>query len=275
MDARGDTRRLAANTGGRARAVRPYRAQRADALGTRGARRGGVAATARRRRGPDDCGAGLRQPGAVAAVDRSDRRKAPADQRAECVHRDAGAGARADRGEGNCSGGREPGADQRAVLAERRGARLARRAGPHADALRARGDRGCLRGAAFQRGIEQDVIQLVQERAGVDEKETKRGFREGAGDNADESPEANAVAEDSERIDADVSKLAADLGELQRMLVRRQADFDNYRKRIEKERSDDSRRATARVIEGLIPVLDGFEQALAAHKEPAYEGFRK
>jgi len=109
----------------------------------------------------------------------------------------------------------------------------------------------------------------------VDEKETKRGFREGAGDNADESPEANAVAEDSERIDADVSKLAADLGELQRMLVRRQADFDNYRKRIEKERSDDSRRATARVIEGLIPVLDGFEQALAAHKEPAYEGFRK
>ncbi len=109
----------------------------------------------------------------------------------------------------------------------------------------------------------------------MDEKETKRGFREGAGDNADESPEANAVAEDSERIDADVSKLAADLGELQRMLVRRQADFDNYRKRIERERSDDSRRATARVIEGLIPVLDGFEQALAAHKEPAYEGFRK
>lgn len=109
----------------------------------------------------------------------------------------------------------------------------------------------------------------------MDEKETKRGFGDGAGDDADESSEANAVAEDSERIDADVSKLAADLGELQRMLVRRQADFDNYRKRIERERSDDSRRATARVIEGLIPVLDGFEQALAAHNEPAYEGFRK
>jgi molecular chaperone GrpE len=109
----------------------------------------------------------------------------------------------------------------------------------------------------------------------MDEKETKRGFGDGAGDDADESPEANAVVEDSERIDADVSKLAADLGELQRMLVRRQADFDNYRKRIERERSDDSRRATARVIEGLIPVLDGFEQALAAHNEPAYEGFRK
>jgi molecular chaperone GrpE len=109
----------------------------------------------------------------------------------------------------------------------------------------------------------------------MDEKETKRGFGDGAGDDADESPEANAVAEDSERIEADVSKLAADLGELQRMLVRRQADFDNYRKRIERERSDDSRRAMARVIEGLIPVLDGFEQALAAHNEPAYEGFRK
>ena len=109
----------------------------------------------------------------------------------------------------------------------------------------------------------------------MDEKETKRGFGDAAGDEAEPSAEANAVAEDSARIDADVTKLAADFQELQRMLVRRQADFENYRKRIEKERSDDSRRATARVIEGLIPVLDGFEQALVAHKEPAYEGYRK
>ncbi len=97
---------------------------------------------------------------------------------------------------------------------------------------------------------------------------------ETAGD-PEQGTEAKAVADDSARIDADVSKLATDLEELRQMLVRRQADFDNYRKRIEKERSDDSRRATARVIEGMIPILDGFEHALAAHKEPAYEVYRK
>ena len=57
--------------------------------------------------------------------------------------------------------------------------------------------------------------------------------------------------------------------------MRRQADFDNYRKRIEKERAEDAKRATARVIEGLIPVIDGFEHALAAHREAEYENYRK
>jgi molecular chaperone GrpE len=59
-------------------------------------------------------------------------------------------------------------------------------------------------------------------------------------------------------------------------LQRRQADFENYRKRIDKERSEESKRATARVIEGLIPVIDGFEHALAAHRDaPEYENYRR
>ncbi len=74
---------------------------------------------------------------------------------------------------------------------------------------------------------------------------------------------------------AELAKLTADLDDLRQTLLRRQADFDNYRKRIEKERADDSKRATARVVEGLIPVIDGFEHALAAHHEKEYEVYRK
>jgi len=92
---------------------------------------------------------------------------------------------------------------------------------------------------------------------------------------ADPSSEANAVAADTERANAELTKLATDLDDLRQTLLRRQADFDNYRKRIEKERAEDSKRATARVIEGLIPVLDGFEHALAAHREAEYENYRK
>lgn len=101
--------------------------------------------------------------------------------------------------------------------------------------------------------------------------------------NMDEA-NANAPADppDDEKLaadttaDAEVAKLASDLNELRQTLMRRQADFENYRKRIEKERAEDSRRATARVVEGLIPIIDGFEHALAAHREAAeYETYRK
>src|SRR6202011_4682993 len=75
--------------------------------------------------------------------------------------------------------------------------------------------------------------------------------------------------------DAEVAKLVADLHDLQQTLLRRQADFDNYRKRIERERAEDSKRYTARVVEALIPIIDGFEHALAAHREAEYENYRK
>jgi len=95
------------------------------------------------------------------------------------------------------------------------------------------------------------------------------------GSNVEPSAEAQAVAADSAKADAEMVKLTADLEELRQTLLRRQADFENYRKRIEKERFEDSKRATARVIEGLIPIIDGFEHALAAHREAEYDNYRK
>jgi molecular chaperone GrpE len=94
-------------------------------------------------------------------------------------------------------------------------------------------------------------------------------------DGLDETPEGKSVAADSAAADAEVAKLAADLQDLQQTLLRRQADFDNYRKRIERERAEDSKRHTARVVEALIPIVDGFEHALAAHREAEYENYRK
>lgn len=110
--------------------------------------------------------------------------------------------------------------------------------------------------------------------------ETKRNGPTGQVDqtssNADEgSPEAAAPAPGEAEAGSKLAKALADLEEARHTLVRRQADFENYRKRVERERTEDSRRSMARVIEGLIPVLDGFEHALAAHKEPAYAEYRK
>jgi molecular chaperone GrpE len=100
----------------------------------------------------------------------------------------------------------------------------------------------------------------------IDEERTKR---------AADQPDDEKLAKDAAAADAEVAKLAGDLNDLRETLMRRQADFENYRKRVEKERSEDSRRATARVIESLIPIIDGFEHALAAHREAEYESYRK
>lgn len=88
-------------------------------------------------------------------------------------------------------------------------------------------------------------------------------------------PDAKTVADDLTHEDSEVKKLASDLEDLRQTLVRHQADFANYRKRAEKENSEASKRATARVVEALIPVIDGFEHALAAHREAEYESYRK
>lgn len=107
------------------------------------------------------------------------------------------------------------------------------------------------------------------------EKEFKVNVNVPNDPNAELNDGADAVADDAARENIEVNKLANELEDMRQTLLRRQADFDNYRKRIEKERGEDQKRATGRVIEQLIPVLDGFEQALAAHKEAEYESYRK
>lgn len=72
-----------------------------------------------------------------------------------------------------------------------------------------------------------------------------------------------------------LAKLQAEKDELLQTLVRRQADFENYRKRVEREGHDAGHRAVARLIEDLLPVLDAFDRAIAAHDDPAYEEYRK
>ena len=94
-------------------------------------------------------------------------------------------------------------------------------------------------------------------------------------DDAQQGSDGQELAADAAKADAEVAKLATDLEELRQTLLRRQADFDNYRKRIERERGDDSKRTTGHLIEALLPVIDSFEQALAAHREPEYANYQK
>lgn len=71
--------------------------------------------------------------------------------------------------------------------------------------------------------------------------------------------EAPAAAEPSASSEADVQ---ADLSALNDRMLRLQADFDNFRKRTARERSDLYRRANEDLMQELLPVLDHFEMGM-------------
>jgi molecular chaperone GrpE len=72
-----------------------------------------------------------------------------------------------------------------------------------------------------------------------------------------------------------IQKLQAEKQELLDTLVRRQADFENYRKRIEKERHHDRHRGAESLIEHILPILDAFDRALSGPADSAYAEYRK
>ncbi|HEY7210937.1 MAG TPA: nucleotide exchange factor GrpE [Bryobacteraceae bacterium] len=61
---------------------------------------------------------------------------------------------------------------------------------------------------------------------------------------------------------AERDRLSKEKKELQELLQRRQAEFENYRRRNERERGELAEYATMSTVKALLPVLDDFERAL-------------
>ena len=63
---------------------------------------------------------------------------------------------------------------------------------------------------------------------------------------------------------AELKRVETENAELKDRLARRQADFENYRKRVERERSETYNRVVADVATKLLPVSDNLKRALDA-----------
>jgi len=63
---------------------------------------------------------------------------------------------------------------------------------------------------------------------------------------------------------ADRDQLAAEKAELKDRLLRSLADFDNFRRRAERDRSEYVQFAAMEIVRNLVPVLDDFERAMKA-----------
>ena len=83
---------------------------------------------------------------------------------------------------------------------------------------------------------------------------------------------AERAAAATESAPAEAADRSAELqrqrDEYQDLLLRKTAEFDNYRKRIERERAQVVETAAADLLEELLPVVDNMERALKAEAGP-------
>ena len=74
---------------------------------------------------------------------------------------------------------------------------------------------------------------------------------------------AEVVEHDIEALLAERNEYIAERNEYKDIALRLQADFENYRKRAATQLSDDVDRATGKLAEALLPVLDACEAAFS------------
>jgi molecular chaperone GrpE len=67
-----------------------------------------------------------------------------------------------------------------------------------------------------------------------------------------------------EAVPDDVEALRRERDDLKDQLLRRRADFENYRRRVERDREQATVDARAQILTGLLPTVDNFERALSA-----------
>lgn len=111
---------------------------------------------------------------------------------------------------------------------------------------------------ALEEGAEED-------RAADPEREDpgQNGEEDNAEDSADKKEKKRHFIKSERKED----KLKEQLNELNDKVVRQMAEFDNYRKRTEKEKQAMFETGAKSVIEKLLPVVDNFERGLAALEE--------
>ena len=81
-----------------------------------------------------------------------------------------------------------------------------------------------------------------------------------------EEPEADFQAEEANETD-DGKETSPAEEDLQHQFIRLQADFANYKRRMERDRESLSMMALEKFVNQLLPIMDNFERALSSFRE--------
>lgn len=118
---------------------------------------------------------------------------------------------------------------------------------------------------------EKEVLENIMEDL---EKEAKE--KEAAENKESASEEVKEEAEKSEEKESSKKEkkdpLKEKLDELNDRLIRQVAEFDNFRKRTDREKAQMFEQGQGSVLEKLLPIVDNFERGLAAVPEDEKDG---
>lgn len=92
---------------------------------------------------------------------------------------------------------------------------------------------------------------------------------------ATETPEEDNAPEEENTEEKAEEKTEEKADDGNEKYVRLMAEFQNYKKRVAKEKNDIREYATEKLVMELLPVLDNFERALAASAEDDPAGYAK
>lgn len=88
-----------------------------------------------------------------------------------------------------------------------------------------------------------------------------------------DSPEPSGdEASEEASAEAAVAEAKEEAAEWQGKYLRLHAEWDTYRRRMKEQREEESRRATEKLVEDIIPVLDDFERSINYANENGEEG---
>lgn len=81
-------------------------------------------------------------------------------------------------------------------------------------------------------------------------------------DQAETAPAEDHQPDLLDQLTIERDGLKTERDELKELLLRRQAEFDNFRKRNEKERSEFAQYAGMELVRDLLPIVDDFDRAM-------------
>ena len=90
----------------------------------------------------------------------------------------------------------------------------------------------------------------------------------------DDEGGATATTDPAPVLADEIVELRKERDGLHDRLLRQAAEFDNYRKRIDRERKDIAQYASAEFLQELLPIVDDFERALLTDT-PGAESYRE
>jgi molecular chaperone GrpE len=109
-------------------------------------------------------------------------------------------------------------------------------------------------------GVDTEDIDLDDVAEGVVDDELVERVAEA--DPEDIAREIATLRDRADGLESEVETLAEDAEELEEKLKRKQAEFQNYKKRMDKRREEEQQRATEDLVSRILDVRDNLERAL-------------